>query len=86
MVGGGPVGVPLSIGSPSAILGSLMTGPDPFLFSEAEGGWEEGGTRVTVRSRLVRLIIVACGPRSLGPLTHNVQCGFRFWREMLREV
>jgi hypothetical protein len=25
-----------------------MTGPDPSLFSEAEGGWEEGGTRVCV--------------------------------------
>jgi hypothetical protein len=29
-----------------------MTGLDPSLFSEAEGGWEEGGTRVTARSRL----------------------------------
>jgi hypothetical protein len=64
MVGGGPVGVPLSIGSPSAILGSLMTGPDPFLFSEAEGGWEEGDTRVTVRSRLS---IVAGGRRQKDP-------------------
>jgi hypothetical protein len=51
-VGGGPVGVPLPIGGPSAILGSSMTGPDPPLFSEAEKGWEEGGTRVTARSRL----------------------------------
>jgi hypothetical protein len=37
--GGGPVGVPLPIGDTSAILGSSMTGPDPFLFSEADGGW-----------------------------------------------
>ena len=33
------------------MLGSSMTGPDPSLFSEAEG-WEEVGTRVTARSRL----------------------------------
>ena len=50
-LGGGPVGVPLPIGDTSAILGSSMTGLDPSLFSEAEGGWEEVGTRVTARSR-----------------------------------
>jgi hypothetical protein len=36
-VGGGPVGVPFPIGGPSAILGFSMTGPDPSLYSEAEG-------------------------------------------------
>ena len=45
-VGGGPVGVPLPIRDTSDILGCRMTGPDPSLFSEAEGGWEELGTRV----------------------------------------
>ena len=44
------------------MLGSSMTGPDPSLFSEAEG-WEEVGTRVTARSRLS---IVAGGSLAVG--------------------
>jgi hypothetical protein len=46
-----------------------MTGPDPSLFSEAEGGWEERGTRVTVRSSV---IIVACARAP------HTQCPVRF--------
>jgi hypothetical protein len=45
-VGGGLVGVPLPIGGPSAILGSSMTGPDPSLFREAEGGCQNKGLPV----------------------------------------
>ena len=46
--------------------GFSMTGPDPSLFSEAEGGWEKGGTRVTARG--------PCGPGRRRPIggTHAI--------------
>jgi hypothetical protein len=55
-VGGGPVEVPLPIGGNSAYTQAGAFADDrtvPSLFSETEGGWEEGGTRVTARLSVV---------------------------------
>jgi hypothetical protein len=62
-------------------------GPGPSLFSEAEGGWEGGGTRVTARFRLSivasgrrrRILkIGACGA-ACGPCQEAGNCQWFFW-------